>query len=113
MRKIPLTLDARSLARLLSPLIYKGEKTILRDLTRSQKKSLPPFEILGGLGGKKIFDTQRVIDFYPADIGAAIRRALVLEYENKTVETPVVNSFPELRSLAEDLLVAATTRSPK
>jgi hypothetical protein len=108
MSKIPLTLDARALARLLSPIIYKSVNTILRDITR-RPESLPPFEELGKHGGKKIYDTQKVIYFYPPGIGAAIRRALEREWERKEEAEKIaaVKSLPKTRSIAEELMMAS------
>jgi hypothetical protein len=106
----PLTLDAKALARLLSPIIYKSENTILRDVSR-RPESLPPFEELGGPGGKKIFETQVVIDFYPPGIGVAIRRSLEREWGDKDEKSKRVstNRLPPLRTLAEDLMAASAS----
>ncbi len=102
---IPSTLDAMGLARLLSPIIYKSDKTILRDFSR-RPKSLPPFEVCGG---KKIFETEKVIDFYPPGIGAAIRRALENKWDGSEAKKEKISSVsrpPLIRSIAEDLMAA-------
>ena len=104
MSTLPLTLDAKALARLLSPIIYKSESTILRDVSR-RPESLPPFEELGGVDGKKIYETQVVIDFYPPGVGASIRRALEREWETK--EGKRKGAPPPLQSLVDILLVSA------
>lgn len=103
MNNLPLTLDKRALARLLSPIIYKCESTLIRDFDRSPDL-FPQFE---RLGGKKIFETQKVIDFYPPGIGAAIRRAL--ERELKIVQAVNKPRPPVMGTLAEDLMAANRT----
>lgn len=111
MSNIPLTLDARSMARLLSPIIYKSMSTILRDITR-RPQSLPPFEELGGVGGKKIFEMKKVIDFYPPGIGAAIRRALEREWDRQEEieKIAVARSLPKAKSIAEELMMASGSK---
>ncbi len=108
MSKIPLTLDRKTLARLLSPLLYKCESTLLRDISR-RKKSFPPFEELEGCR-KKIFDTQKVINFYPPGIGAAIRRALEREcehFESNIKNTSELNRPPIIKSIGEELMATS------
>ena len=106
---LPLTLDINALARLLSPIIYLSISTIARNVTRCPE-SLPPFEELGGKGGKKIYVTQVVIDFYPPGIGASIRRALEREWEKKEGRREEISAAnvrpapPAMQSLAEILM---------
>lgn len=114
MSNLPLTLDAKALARLLSPLIYQSEHTILRNVSRCPK-SLLPFEEVGGAGGKKIFETQQVIAFYPPGIGAAIRRTLDREWEKKEGKIEDISAAkarpapPAMQSLAEILMPASAS----
>lgn len=78
----PLTLNARGLARLLSPLIHKTEETILRDLSRSPQ-SFPP----------------------------ALRRALAREFEDKKEKKQAANQPPEMRSIAAELMEVSGRRA--
>lgn len=114
MSNLPLTLDTKALARLLSPIIYKSESTLIRDVSR-RPESLPPFEELGGKGGKKIYETQQVIAFYPPGIGASIRRALEREWEKKEGKIAEISAAkakpapPAIQSFAEILMPASAS----
>ena len=108
---LPLTLNLQALARLLSPVLYKSEKTILRDVTR-RPASLPPFTEIGGKGGKKIFEVETVINFYPAGIRAAISLELQRQYCHCQIKKTATRP-PLKRSLAEDLLAAAVFEGQK
>lgn len=103
-----LTLDSKALARLLSPIIYKCESTLLRDFDRVPEL-FPPFD---RPYGKKIYETQQVIDFYPPRIGAAIRRALERAWDGngeagKKERISPANRPPMMRSIAEELMVVS------
>lgn len=99
------TLDARALARLLAPLLYLSEATILRDISR-RPESLPlPLQV----DGRKIWVVDKVVAFYPPDIGAAIRRAIAREFQDEISAKPKVY-LPAMRSLAEDLAACAGMR---
>lgn len=99
------TLDARALARLLAPLLYLSEATVLRDLSRKPQSLPPPVQI----NGRKIWVVDDVVDFYPPAIGAAIRRAIAREFQDEISAKPRVN-LPAARSLAEDLAACAGMR---
>lgn len=101
MNNLPLTLDKRALAKLLSPILYKCESTLYRDIDRSPEL-FPAWELAAG---KKIFETKKVIDFYPPGVGAAIKRTL--ERELGRVQEVNKPKPPLRRSLAEDLMAAA------
>lgn len=91
------TLDAGALARLLAPLLYLSESTILRNISR-QPDSLPPPVILAG---RKIWLVDVVVDFYPPGIGAAIRRAVAREFQE---EISAKQTFvPAMGTIAQDL----------
>jgi hypothetical protein len=108
MNNPPLTLDKRALARLLSPILYKCESTLLRDIDRSPEL-FPHWE---KICGKKIFQTDSVVAFYPPGVGAAIRRARERGLDGKEGKSKVVQPVknkprpPMMRSLAEDLMAA-------
>lgn len=101
MNNPPFTLDKRALARLLSPILYKCESTLVRDIDRNPDQ-FPAWE---RVCGKKIFETQTVLDFYPSGVAAAIRRSLEKELGSK-MSKPKPKP-PLARSLAEDLMAAS------
>jgi hypothetical protein len=82
------TLDRHGLARLLAPIIYKSESSILRDISRNPK-SLPRPDKKSGR--TKIWFTQNVYHW--------IFPSLFQRIEDK-----LTNSAPGITSLAESLL---------
>lgn len=88
------TLDARALARLLAPLLYLSESTILRDISRKPQSLPAPVQV----GGRKIWVVEDVVDFYPPPIGAAMRRAIAREFEGEIFAKPPV-AVPDRGSL--------------
>lgn len=96
------TLDAQALARLLAPLLYLKEVTILRDLSRKPQSLPPPVQINSG----KIWVVDDVVDFYPPAFGAAIRRAIAREFQDQISSRPAVD-LPAMRSIADDLAACA------
>ncbi|MDD4977684.1 MAG: hypothetical protein PHI29_03525 [Gallionella sp.] len=99
MNNFPYTLNAKALARLLSLITYKTEKTILRDISR-KPQSLPPHEICGG---KKIWCTEVVLDWLPSTLRAFARHSLSEEYK----ETKQVRYPPPIPLLADMLLAGS------
>lgn len=101
MRNLPQTLKAKSLAKLLSPIFQKSEKTIIRDISRNPK-FLPPFEIIGG---KKIWCTENVLEWLPSSLRAFACRSLAEDFkEHKQVYYP-----PPILSTADMLLAGTPT----
>ena len=99
MNNFPYTLNAKALARLLSLITYKTEKTILRDISR-KPQSLPPNEVCGG---KKIWCTEVVFEWLPSSLRESARRSLCEEYK----ETKQAHCPPQIPSLADMLLAAS------
>lgn len=96
-------MDAQALARLLAPILWLSENTILVDIYR-HPESLPPPENWPGQK-KKIWTLDRVVEFYTPNVGVAIRRAWARQFEGEVMSKPCV-SVPARGSLAEDLLAA-------
>ncbi len=101
MRNLPDSLNAKALARLLSPLIQKSETTILRDISR-KPTSLPAPEICSG---KKIWWTEAVLEWRPSSLRVSARRSLGEDCK----ETRPVHYPPQVPSLADMLLAVSPT----
>jgi hypothetical protein len=95
MNDLPPILDKTALAKFLSPLLYRGVSTIIKDIDR-RPESLPPPEDFKYSGAKKLWVTEKVIDWLPPGIAAAIRRAVKV----KTIQPP------RLLSIADELELA-------
>lgn len=93
----PPTLDAKGLAALL----YKSEKTILRDVTRSPE-NLPPF-IKVGKG--TIWSTEVVWNWLAGKSSKPI--TIKIEISSSTTSTSQKNRPPPMPSLAEMLMSAS------
>lgn len=91
-------MDAQALARLLAPILYLSEKTIQVDIYR-HPESLPPPENWPGQK-KKIWTIDRVVGFYPPDVGVVIRRAWARQFEgeveNKKEMPPPMPAWAEM-----------------
>jgi len=96
---LKITMRSRGMASLLAPYIYRTEDTIIRDILR-RPFSLPEPELYGGT--KKIWDTQKVLDWLPPGVRAAIIR----EFTNKNGEVQKANQPPPIKTLAEELELA-------
>lgn len=98
MNNLPPILDKIALAKFLAPLLYRAESTILKDIDR-RPETLPPPEDFKYVGAKKLWITEKVVDWLPPGIAAAIRRA---------VKIPTIQP-PKLLSLADELELAGRT----
>lgn len=63
MNNLPPSLDARALAKLLAPLVYKSESTILKDINR-RPWTLPPSVMRAG---KKIWLKPAVLEWWTGE----------------------------------------------
>ena len=88
---LPPTLNARSLAKLLAPLLYKSESTILRDISRNPLSLPPPIR---KSGKRKIWDTNEVLAWLFPNIGVVAR-----DLQGKTEKLPEVPSLSEMLSM--------------
>ncbi|MHB1619835.1 MAG: hypothetical protein ACYCTY_07635 [Sulfuricella sp.] len=99
MSNLPDTLDAKALARLL----YKSEKTILRDVSR-RPETLPPFT---RQGKKPIWITQVFFQWLVEGANAPIK----IEICFSTTLASQLNHPPVMLSIAESLMSAVEDRS--
>lgn len=97
----PVTLDAHALAKLLAPILYKSQETILRNIARAPD-SLPPFVILGG---KKLWFVQTVQEWLAGGAcGESKQIVIVLDLKSSTASA---NCPPAIPSFAEMMLASA------
>lgn len=94
---LPETLNARGLAQLLAPLLYKAEKTILRDISRNPK-SLPPEDKISGR--TKIWLTQNVYHW------------LLPQFVARILPAETASHAPVIASLAESLMSSVADKQP-